>query len=126
MLLPVISAQLMSKLMETPDNNHDHEVDQGLFMKACSCRMTDNSCDSASYTLVLKGLEFGTTRHLKCKYLMVTHGILAHQYTPAERGLDTSRFRGPVSLAGKDNDVDCIAGTQDLTGKVRCLLPTAL
>ncbi len=79
----------------------------------------ENSCHCASYTLILKGLEFGTTRHLKCKYLMVTHGILAHQYTPAERGLDTSRFRGPVSLAGKDNGVDCVAGTQDLTGKVR-------
>lgn len=38
------------------------------------------------YLLILKGLEFGTTRHLRCKYLMVTHGILAHQYTPQVRG----------------------------------------
>lgn len=67
---------------------------------------------------MLKGLEYGTTRHLHCKYLMVTHGILAHQFTPEERGLDVSRFRGPVSMAGKHNGVDCVVGTQDLTGKV--------
>ncbi len=69
------------------------------------------------YTLVLRGLEYGTKRHLRCKFLMVTHGILAHQFTPAERGLDTSRFAGPVCLAGKHNGVDCVVGTQDLTGK---------
>jgi hypothetical protein len=50
---------------------------------------------------------------------MVTHGILAHQYTPAERELDlASRFKGQVTLAGKDKGVDCAVSTQDLTRKV--------
>lgn len=77
------------------------------------------------YTLVLKGLEFVTTRHLRCKYLMVTHGILAHQYTLSERGLNVgSSFKGQVCLAGKDRGVDCLVGTQDLTGKVGGVLCT--
>lgn len=67
---------------------------------------------------MLKGLEFGTTRHLNCKYLMVTHGILAHQFTPAERGLDLSAFKGLTSVAGKHNGADCVVGTNDLSGKV--------
>jgi hypothetical protein len=60
----------------------------------------------ARYTLVLKGLEFGTTRHLRCKFLMVTHGILAQQYTLQERGLTPPEtFKGIISYAG--NKLSC-------------------
>ena len=53
------------------------------------------------YTLLLKGLELNTTRHMRCKYLMVTHGILSQQYTLQERGLDPgTRFKGIISYAG--------------------------
>ena len=72
------------------------------------------------YLLILKGLEFGTTRHLRCKYLMVTHGILAHQYTPQVRGglsgthmtchlLTTSLLIAPISYRRRLLSVQVVA-----------------
>ena len=53
------------------------------------------------YTLLLHGIEFNTTQHLRCKFLMVTHGILAQQYTLQERGLQPPpSFKGVISYAG--------------------------
>jgi len=37
-----------------------------------------------------------------------------------ERGFDLGkRFKGEVTMAGKEKGKDCSVGTQDLTGKVR-------
>ena len=59
------------------------------------------TCDANRYTLLLHGIEFNTKRHLRCKFLMVTHGILAQQYTLAERGLQPPpSFEGVISYAG--------------------------
>ena len=40
-----------------------------------------------------------------------------------ERGFDLGkRFKGEVTMAGKDKGKDCSVGTQDLTGKVRLFI----
>ncbi len=72
------------------------------------------------FVLTLRNVRTGLATRQRAKFVMVTHGILAGQYTLQERGLDPgSRFAGTISLAGCDNGRDCAVSHQDLTGKAR-------
>lgn len=55
--------------------------------------------------------------------LCIQHGVAVrtqHEFRVQERGFDLGkRFKGEVTMAGKDKGKDCSVGTQDLTGKVR-------
>lgn len=76
------------------------------------------------FVLTLRNVRTGLATRQRAKFVMVTHGILAGQYTLQERGLDPgSRFAGTISLAGRDNGRDCAVSHQDLTGKawLRCI-----
>ena len=72
------------------------------------------------FVLTLRNVRTGLATRQRAKFVMVTHGILAGQYTLQERGLDPgSRFAGTISLAGRDDGRDCAVSHQDLTGKAR-------
>ena len=48
-----------------------------------------------------------------------THPLVQRLRCAQERGFDLGkRFKGEVTMAGKDKGKDCSVGTQDLTGKV--------
>jgi hypothetical protein len=70
--------------------------------------------------LTLRDVRTGRASRLRAKFVMVTHGILAGQYTLAERGLDPGgAFAGTLSLAGREGGRDCAVSREDLTGKAR-------
>ncbi len=70
--------------------------------------------------LTLRDVRTGRASRLRAKFVMVTHGILAGQYTLAERGLDPGgAFTGTLSLAGREGGRDCAVSRGDLTGKAR-------
>lgn len=76
--------------------------------------------------LTLRDVRTRRASRLRAKFVMVTHGILAGQYTLAERGLDPGRaFAGTLSFAGREGGRDCAVSHQDLTGKARRCEQTA-
>lgn len=83
------------------------------------------------FVLTLRDVRTGRASRLRAKFVMVTHGILAGQYTLPQRGLDSgARFAGTISLAGREGERDCAVSNTDLTGKVhacrRELLPVSV
>ena len=71
------------------------------------------------FVLALRNVRTGRASRLRAKFVMVTHGILAGQFTLPQRGLDAGgRFAGTVSLAGREGERDCAVSNTDLTGKV--------
>lgn len=70
------------------------------------------------FVLHLRDVATGRAARLRAKFVMVTHGILAGQYTLQERGMDPGRsFMGAISLAGREGGKDCAVSRQDLRGK---------
>ena len=87
-----------------------------LAVNTCAMRVR---ADRRRFVLTLREVRTGRPSRLRAKFVMVTHGILAGQYTLPQRGLDAgARFAGTVSLAGREGGRDCAVSITDLTGKV--------
>ena len=83
-------------------------------------RVYDIECLSGdSYAVSAVNEKSGEKLSVQCEYLCVTCGILTHeQWSLEDRGIKgTEVFKGVITYAGRQNGVDSVIGTSDLTDK---------
>ena len=77
------------------------------------------SLSEGSYAVSAVNEKSGEKVSVKCEYLCVTCGILAHeQWSLEDRGIKgVEAFKGVITYAGRKNGIDSVIGTSDLAGK---------